>query len=155
VSLASAATLLARVTRELGGAFTAEAVASAGADGLRRLGLTRQKAAYVAGLAERVRDGRLRLASLARLDDDAARARLLEVPGVGPWTAGVYLLMALRRPDVWPPGDLALHRAMVAACGLPSPPTSEAAARVAARWAPWRAVAARVLWHGYLEGRRR
>jgi DNA-3-methyladenine glycosylase II len=155
VSLASAATLHARITRELGGAFTPEAVARAGVEGLRRLGLTRQKAAYVAGLAERVASGALPLARLSRLPDDEVRARLVEVPGIGPWTAGIYLLMALRRPDVWPPGDLALHKAMASACGLARVPTSDEATRIAERWHPWRAAAARVLWHGYLAERRR
>lgn len=153
VSLASAATLLARITRALGGDFSADAVARAGVDGLRALGLTRQKAAYLAGLAERVAVGTLPLVRLARLSDDEVYARLVAVPGIGPWSANIYLLMALRRPDVWPPGDLALQRTMVSACGLPRVPSSDEAARIAERWKPWRAVAARILWHGYLAGR--
>ena len=75
---------------------------------LRRHGLTRQKSAYCRNLARAIVDGTLDLPGLTRLDDEAARARLVEIPGIGPWTADVYLLVALRRPDVWPDGDV-LH----------------------------------------------
>ena len=78
---------------------------------------------------------------------------LVQIPGIGPWTAGVYLLMALRRPDVWPPGDLGLHKSMAEVRGLSAVPTSDEAAAFAARWSPWRAVAARLLWHSYLSRR--
>lgn len=153
VSLASAATLFARVRGELGGRVTPAAVLAAGEAGLRSLGLTRQKARYVHGLAEHVAGGALPLAELARLPDDRAAERLVRVPGIGPWTAGIYLLMALRRPDVWPPGDLALHRALARLLGRPEPPAADEAAALARRWRPWRAVAARILWHGYLAER--
>lgn len=153
VSLASAATLYARVARTLGG-MTPDIVAAAGAPGLQALGLTRQKARYVAALADRVATGALPLAALARLPDDEVEARLVDVPGIGPWTARIYLLMALRRPDVWPPGDLALHRAIARLHGRPDAPGSAEATEMAERWRPWRAVAARILWHGYLADRR-
>ncbi len=78
---------------------------------------------------------------------------LVQIPGIGPWTAGVYLLMALRRPDVWPPGDLGLHKSMAEVRGMSAVPTSDEAAAIAARWSPWRAVAARLLWHSYLSRR--
>jgi DNA-3-methyladenine glycosylase II len=65
----------------------------------------------------------------------------------------VYLLMALGRPDAWPPGDLALHKALAKLRGLPRIPTSDEAVAIAAAWAPYRAVAARILWHGYLAGK--
>ncbi|HYE92771.1 MAG TPA: hypothetical protein VEA38_17205, partial [Terriglobales bacterium] len=153
VSLASAAALYRRVAGELPGGWTPAAVLAVGADGLRARGLTRQKASYVVGLAERVERGELRLATLRRRTDAEAIAELTRVPGVGPWTAGIYLLMVLRRPDVWPPGDLALHKAIATLRGLPRVPSSAEAAEVAAGWAPYRAVAARILWHGYLGGR--
>jgi DNA-3-methyladenine glycosylase II len=152
VSLASAATLYARVARTIPGGITPDAVRAAGAEGLRALGLTRQKAGYVAALAERVADGSLPLASLGRRPDAEAAALLMRCPGIGPWSSAIYLLMALRRPDVWPPGDLALHKAIGRACGRPTPGSDEATA-LAVRWSPWRAVAARVLWHGYLSER--
>jgi DNA-3-methyladenine glycosylase II len=153
VSLASAATLYARVAGTIGG-MTPERVDAVGAAGLQALGLTRQKARYVATLADRVATGALPLAALARMSDDEAEALLRDVPGIGPWTARIYLLMALRRPDVWPPGDLALHRAMARLHDRPDMPGSAEATQLAEGWRPWRAVAARILWHGYLADRR-
>lgn len=153
VSLASAAALYRRVAKELPRGWTSASVRAVGESGLRALGLTRQKAGYIAELAMRVDSGALRFSALARHDDDAVRAHLIAVPGIGPWTANIYLLMALGRPDVWPPGDLALHKALATLYGLRSVPSSDEAARLAARWAPYRAVAARILWHGYLAER--
>jgi DNA-3-methyladenine glycosylase II len=81
------------------------------------------------------------------------RSALLAVRGIGPWSAAIYLLMALRRPDVWPPGDLALHKALARLRGQDRTPSTAEAERYARRWRPWRAVAARILWHGYLSER--
>jgi DNA-3-methyladenine glycosylase II len=153
VSLAAASSLFRRVTTQLPGGMTPEAVLAVGSTGLRALGLTRQKARYVCALGECVRNGEIALASLARMSDSAAAAQLQQVPGIGPWTSSIYLLMVLRRPDVWPPGDLALHKALARLRRLPEVPTTERAAWLARRWAPYRAVAARILWHGYLSDR--
>ncbi len=117
---------------------------------LRRVGFSRQKASYCRGLAEEIVEGRLRLAELARMDDAGARRRLTELRGVGRWTADIYLLMALGRPDVWPRGDLALAKAARRVKRLPRVPTDEELAEIASAWRPWRAVAARLLWHDYL-----
>jgi DNA-3-methyladenine glycosylase II len=116
VSLASAAALFTKLKTALPGALTPEGVFALGTAGLTSLGFTRQKARYVTGLAERIVAGELSLQRIARLPDRAAELELLEVPGIGPWTSGVYLLMALRRPDIWPPGDLGLHKSMAEAC---------------------------------------
>ncbi len=137
------------------GAVTPEAVAALDLPALRRAGLTRQKAAYCRGLAEAVRNGVLRLRRVARADDDGARAQLCAVKGIGPWTADVYLLFALRRPDIWPPGDLALVHALREVKRLRRNSSAERAQRVALAWRPWRSVAARVLWHAYLSSRGR
>jgi len=153
VSLASAAALFRRLERSLDGGVTPAAVRAAGRPGLQALGVTRQKARYACELAERVAAGSLALASLARLSDGEVAERLTRVPGIGPWTASIYLLMALRRPDVWPPGDLALHKALAHLQRESDVPTSEEARMAARRWQPWRAVAARILWHGYLSER--
>lgn len=153
VSLASARALYLRLDAALGGVSPASVLA-AGPAGLQRLGVTRQKARYACALAERVSDGSLALARLSRLDDESAAARLRLVPGIGPWTAGIYLLMALRRPDIWPSGDLALHKALAALDGRAAVPSSPEAAAHAERWRPYRAVAARILWHHYLSERR-
>jgi DNA-3-methyladenine glycosylase II len=153
VSLASAAALFARLERHFDGALTPARVAAQGEPALLALGLTRQKARYVVGLATRIEDGQVSLERIARLSDAAAEQALVQVNGIGPWTAGVYLLMALRRPDVWPPGDLGLHKSLAEVRGLPVVPGSAEAAAFALRWRPWRAVAARLLWHSYLSRR--
>jgi len=154
VSLASARALYLRLTAALP-EVSPVAVAAVGVDGLRRLGLTRQKAGYVHALAAGVQDRRWRLDRLGRLDDDEACAELTRIPGVGPWSANIYLLMALRRPDVWPPGDLALERALARLTGAREPPDTAGAAELAEAWRPLRAVAARMLWQSYLVERRR
>jgi DNA-3-methyladenine glycosylase II len=153
VSLKSAASLFARLDREVRGGIEVEGVARAGVSRLRTLGVTRQKADYLVSLARSVASGSLDLAAIGRLPDDDAREALIAVRGIGPWTAGVYLLMSLRRPDVWPPGDLALHIALARLRGRNVLPSSGEAERYARRWRPWRAVAARILWHGYLAER--
>jgi DNA-3-methyladenine glycosylase II len=122
--------------------------------GARTAGLTRQKARYVVALAEAVLDGRFDATTLAGVDDDEARARLTSLVGIGRWTADIYLLMALGRPDVWPDGDLALAAAMRCAKGLATLPDGATQRSVAEAWRPWRAVGARLLWHAYLVGER-
>src|SRR5262245_7829722 len=149
VSLASARSAYGRLHLELG-RVTPDAVASAGDARLRSAGLTRQKAAYCGALARAIVEGRLDLSALARRDDDAVAAALQEHPGIGPWTTDIYLLMALRRPDVWPRGDLALAKAAQTVKRLRRLPDPGRLAALAERWAPWRAVAARILWHEYL-----
>jgi DNA-3-methyladenine glycosylase II len=153
VSLASGAAALERLRRAAGD-VSAGAVAALGTEGARAAGLTRQKARYVVALAESVVDGTFDPDALAELDDEAARAALIGVLGIGRWTADIYLLMALGRPDVWPDGDLALATAMRRAKGLADAPDREAQRAIAEPWRPWRAVAARLLWHAYLAGER-
>jgi DNA-3-methyladenine glycosylase II len=153
VSLKSAASLFARLDREVHGGIEVDVVARAGVRRMRALGVTRQKADYLVTLARAVAGGDLDLDEISLLPDEEARDALLAVRGIGPWTANVYLLMSLRRPDVWPPGDLALHIALARLRGRKSLPSSREAERYAHRWRPWRAVAARILWHGYLAER--
>jgi len=152
VSLAAALTMYRRVESRLGG-VTPATIAASRVDGLRRIGLTRQKAAYCHGLATRLLDGTLHLGSVARAPDDVGRVALLGVPGLGPWSVDIYYLMALRRPDVWPQGDLALSVALRDVKRLPSLPTRDEQLVHASRWAPWRSVAARILWAHYLTTR--
>jgi DNA-3-methyladenine glycosylase II len=153
VSLASAAALYAKMGLHFGGDITPSRVLDGGEPALLSLGFTRQKARYVVGLAAQLHCGAMSLERIARMSDADAGATLVQIPGIGPWTAGVYLLMALRRPDVWPPGDLGLHKSMAEVHGLRATPTSDEAAAFALCWRPWRAVAARLLWHSYLSRR--
>lgn len=117
---------------------------------LRLAGFSRQKAGYGRALAEAVLHGDLDLDRLGALDDEAVRAELLRVKGIGQWTADIYMLMALLRPDVWPRGDRALAVAVQQLQGWALPPSDAELAERAQAWKPWRAVAARLLWHFYL-----
>ena len=122
--------------------------------GLYGLGLTRQKASYCHALAAAVADGSFSLAGIARARTRAGRAALLALRGIGPWSADIYYLMALRRPDVWPVGDLALAVALQDVKRLRRRPDAGRQLGMSAAWAPWRSVAARLLWHHYLTTRR-
>jgi DNA-3-methyladenine glycosylase II len=117
---------------------------------LKSIGFSRQKTAYGRHLAESILEGRFDLDGLNALDDTAARSALLQLKGIGPWTADIYLLMALRRPDVWPSGDMALAAAVQRVKRLADRPSAEQLQAIGQAWQPWRAVAARVLWHYYL-----
>jgi len=119
-------------------------------DELLQIGFSRQKMGYCRGLANSIMEGEFDLRQLDILDDATARATLMKVRGIGPWTADIYLLMALLRPDTWPAGDLALATAVQVVKRLPTKPGAEEMDRIAAPWRPWRAVAARLLWHYYL-----
>ena len=152
VSLKAAATMFQRLASHLG-SVTPELVQRAGEPELRRVGLTRQKSRYCVELANRITDGKLDLAQVEKLDDVQGRSHLLEVPGLGPWTVDIYYMMALRRPDVWPQGDLALASAIQDIKNLDARPTKEEQLAFAEQWAPWRAVAARMLWMHYLDAR--
>ena len=152
VSLASARATFERL-RQACGEVTPERVARLTESQVRAAGVTRQKSSYCVGIARRVVDGTLDLPGLARANDQAARQRLVDIHGVGPWTADIYLLMALGRPDVWPDGDLALATAAQQVKRLRRRPDTSQLRRLATRWAPWRAVAARILWHHYLSTR--
>ncbi len=145
VSLAAAGTLYRRIRAELGG-ISARRLVAAGPERLHRLGMTRQKARYCHALGEAVQGRRLSFASLSRAANQEALEMLTALPGIGPWTAGAYVMAAMRRRDVWPPGDLALERAIRRL--LPGADTV-ALARSGERWRPRRAVAARLLWHYY------
>lgn len=118
-------------------------------------GLTRQKVRHGRALAEAILTGALRLDALDAMPDEAAIAHLCTVPGIGRWTAEVHLLFAHQRPDVFPAGDLALRAAAAHRLGLPARPEAKALAAIAAEWAPWRSVAARLLWHHWLHHTKR
>lgn len=120
---------------------------------LLAIGFSRQKARYGRALAAAVETGALGLATLDELDDEAVHRALQAVPGIGPWTSTIYLLMALGRPDVWPVGDIALAAAVGEVKGLGHRPGALEMAELGEAWRPWRSVAARIFWHDYL-GRR-
>lgn len=154
VSLAQGRAMYTRIANATG-AVTPANLARLGESGLRALGVTRQKSAYLAALADRVERNDFDLDALATLSDADADAALDALHGVGPWTAQCYLLFALRRSDVFPVADLALLEAVRQLWRLRARPSPEALARRARAWRPHRAVAARLLWHHYLSERGR
>jgi len=117
---------------------------------LKAAGFSRQKTGYARGLASSLVEGRLDLDALRESDDDTVRSELLKIKGIGQWTADIYLLMVLRRPDIWPSGDLALAVAAHRIKRLRYRPTPQEMNAIGEAWRPWRAVAARILWHYYL-----
>lgn len=154
VSLAQARAMYARVATTTG-TVTPANVLALGETGLRALGVTRQKSAYLTALAAELEGKSLDLEAIAMLSDFDAAAALDALHGVGPWTAHCYLLFALRRADVFPAADLALMESVRQLWRLRERPSSEALARRARAWRPHRAVAARLLWHHYLSERGR
>ncbi len=110
-------------------------------------GLSRPKAAHARSLAAACLDGRQDFAALPALGDAAAVAHIAAVKGLGPWTAEVHLLFAEQRPDIFPSGDLALAASAANLLGLEARPPPKALAALALAWAPWRSLAARLLWH--------
>jgi DNA-3-methyladenine glycosylase II len=149
VSLSAGRAAYQRLER-LAGEVTPERVAMLSEAQLRTAGLTRQKSAYIRGLAIAITAGDFDPDAVTEMDDDTARAELVKLKGVGAWTADIYLLMALGRADIWPSGDLALVAAIREVKRMRSLPNADRVGRVTNAWRPWRAVAARVLWHHYL-----
>jgi DNA-3-methyladenine glycosylase II len=152
VSLASARAAYVRLRRRVA-RLTPARFLDLDAGALRRCGFSRQKTDYCRHLARSIVERRLVLRSLAALADGEVRSELTRIKGIGSWSADIYLLMALRRPDVWPTGDLALATSVRRIKRLKSLPTLEELDEIGLSWRPWRAVAARILWHYYLSGR--
>ena len=122
---------------------------------LLTIGFSRQKARYGRALASAIETGALDLDGLGALDDDAVRQTLEALPGIGPWTSTIYLLMVLGRPDVWPVGDIALAESVGQVKRLGHRPDPLEMGTLGESWRPWRSVAARLFWHDYLERRGR
>ena len=152
VSLVSARAMFARLESNIA-PFTPAAFIECGEGYLRSLGVTRQKAHYCVQAAKAFTNGNLKRLNL--MSDEDAHAALLGVKGVGPWTANIYLLMALRRPDIWPHGDVALATAVGRLRKLRQRPNFTELAKIAEAWRPYRSVAARMLWQYYLAEQKR
>jgi DNA-3-methyladenine glycosylase II len=152
VSLASARALYQRL-QETVRPFTPAHFLKLTETEMRQLGFSRQKAHYTRLLADAIRRRQFDLQALHELHDDHAREKLIALKGIGRWTADIYLLSALRRPDIWPVGDLALATAVQEVKRLRLRPSPEKLEKMSAPWRPWRAVAARLFWHAYLSKR--
>jgi DNA-3-methyladenine glycosylase II len=149
VSLASALSAFNKLKEKLG-EITPENVLKLSDEELKACYFSRQKTVYARELASAVLDKKLNLRSLETLSDAQAKHELKKIKGIGDWTSDIYLLMAMLRADVMPKGDLALHIAYKKLKNLEHAPNSGEFQIIAERWKPFRAVAARLLWHFYL-----
>lgn len=152
VSLASARATFDKLLTVVG-ELTPESLLTLDDDALRTAGFSRQKTRYSRILAQAILDGELDLRALHDMSDANVHKALTALTGIGPWTADVYLLVCLRRPDIWPGGDLAIQVAVQKIRQLEKRPTAAETIPYAEPWRPWRAVAARLLWHAYLSER--
>jgi DNA-3-methyladenine glycosylase II len=148
VSIASAAAIWGRLAALADPLTPAFILGLQDAD-LRAVGFSRQKMVYARALAQAIVDGTVDLEALQSLGDEAAIAALMNLKGVGRWTAEIYLLFGLGRPDVMPADDLALLIAAQRLKNLPQRPTGAELRTIAEAWRPWRSVGARMLWHWY------
>ena len=141
LSVAATRTILTRLMENFGGRLPSPSeLLAADVQALRASGMSARKGATLRAIAERFADGRLSDEVLAGMSDDEVEAALTEVPGVGPWTAHGFLLIALDRPDVFLPGDVALRRAVERAYAFDHPPTEREMDELAERWRPYRSL---------------
>jgi len=154
VSLESGAAMYRRLHALLG-SIDPDSFARITEADLRAIGVTRQKSLYLLALATRVASGELDLDGMGDIPFTEARRSLLEVKGIGPWTADAYLLSAMRFPDVFPVGDRALQVGTAEVLGMSNIPDEAELELIAEPWRPIRAVAARIIWHAYLKRRGR
>ncbi|MGV3770611.1 MAG: DNA-3-methyladenine glycosylase family protein [Sphingobium phenoxybenzoativorans] len=146
VSIAAAASVWAKLEKELGAGCAPDALLSRDFDALRACGLSRQKQGYARSLAELVVSGVLNLHNLPT-DDEEAIAQLVQIKGIGRWSAEIYLLFAEGRTDIWPAGDLAVQVEVGRIMGLPDRPDEKAVRALAEGWRPHRSAAAIFSWH--------
>jgi len=150
VSLASALSAFNKLREKLNGEITPENVLKLSDAEMKAAYFSRQKTVYARDLAAKIIEGKLELKKLGNISDEKVKIELKQVKGIGEWTSDIYLLMALMRPDVMPKGDLALHIAWQKLNKLQQRPNADEFLIIAERWQPFRAVAARLLWHFYL-----
>jgi len=150
VSLASASAAYARLKERIGEPLPAPFLDLDDGE-LRNIGFSRQKTRYTREIARRMLNGSLDLDRVVAAGDDG-RDELLSVTGVGPWTVACFEIFVARLADRWPTGDRALYVSMTRNLGLDEVPDKETCDSIAATWAPYRSMAARMLWHDYLGG---
>jgi DNA-3-methyladenine glycosylase II len=144
--------IFGRLAQAAGDQVTPEAVLRLRPARMRKLGLSKQKVAYIRDLARLTRAGQVDFAALPSLGDSEVTERLTRVKGIGVWTAHMFLIFALRRPDVLPVGDLGIRAAVRKAYGLEQLPPPAEVERLGARWRPYATVASWYLWRS-LEGK--
>jgi DNA-3-methyladenine glycosylase II len=154
VSLASALAALHKLKEKIGKITPEKIIALTDAE-LKACYFSRQKIVYAKHLAENVINKELDFKSFSVLNDEAIRSILKNLKGVGDWTADVFLMMALQRPDLFPAGDIALINSIKSVKQLPANTTKEDILLIAEKWRPYRTIAAFMLWHAYLEKKKK
>ena len=153
LSVAATRTIVSRIEERFGGRLPTPAeLLAADPQVLRAAGLSARKGATLRALAERFVDGRLSDEALSRMTDDEVEATLTEVPGIGPWSAHGFLLVALDRPDVFLSGDIALRRAIQRTYGIDHVPTEDEMKQLSDRWRPYRSLAVSYLFASEYDG---
>jgi DNA-3-methyladenine glycosylase II len=153
VSKASASAIWRRI--EAAGPVTPDNYLAHAPEVVAGFGLSRAKAATLAGLAQTIVDGNLDLGAFAHIEQTEAQRRLVALKGIGAWTAEVYLMFCLGAPDIFPAGDVALRAAIGHALTMAERPSLAQVNAVSLRWSPWRSVAARLFWAYYATVMRR
>jgi DNA-3-methyladenine glycosylase II len=148
VSVAAAASVWTKLEALLGETVAPERLLAAEFDALRACGLSRQKQGYARSLCELIVAGALDFDDLPA-DDEEAIAQLVQIKGIGRWSAEIYLLFAEGRPDIWPAGDLAVQAGLHKILGLPERPSEKETRALAEPWRPHRGAAAIFTWHCY------
>ena len=149
LSVKAASTIFGRVEAAVQGDFRPDRVLAMSDSELRALGLSRQKIGYARGLSEAVMDGSLVPAALADLPDDVVIENITRLKGFGRWSAEMFLLFSLGRPDVWPADDLAIQAGLHRIKNLRTRPDRKRADAIARPWRPYRGAAAIFIWHYY------
>jgi DNA-3-methyladenine glycosylase II len=149
LSVKAAATIFARFEAALDGDFQPDRVLAMGDDELRALGLSRQKIDYARGLSRAVVEGSLVPEALAELPDEEVMAQITRLKGFGRWSAEMFLLFSLGRPDVWPADDLAIQAGIHRIKNMRKRPDRKRTDAVARPWRPYRGAAAIFVWHYY------
>jgi DNA-3-methyladenine glycosylase II len=153
LSVRATRAIVSRIEEHFGGRLPSPAeLLAADPDVLRANGLSARKGETLRALAERFIDGRVSDEALSKMTDEDVEAVLTEVPGIGPWTAHGFLLVALDRPDVFLSGDVALRRAIQRAYGLDHAPTEDEMLELAERWRPYRSLAVGYLFASEYDG---
>jgi len=146
VSTSAAAAIGGRLD-EIEKPMTPKTALKIGPEKLRAVGLSGPKVNYALGIAEAIERGEFSFRRVARMEDEAAIEEMIKLKGIGRWSAEVYLLFALRRPDLWPVDDLGVVKGLMHLKGMKERPSRDALIEMAEAWRPWRSVAARLLWH--------
>ena len=146
VSTKAASAIFARLQEGLGGAVEPDSLRDCAPEALRSFGLSGSKARYMKGLADAVQEGRLDLNALDQLEDEHVVRELTTLPGIGLWTAQMFLIFRLCRPDVLPAGDLAVRKGFALMMGQNPMPTQAQVLKRGERWKPWRSIASLYLW---------